>query len=176
MAVVIYFSYAIQCYVPMEVITRMLKKRQSNKFENVIQVSIRTFIVIVSGKSMKTSHLISLFYYYYSNLAWVDAPLLGKGLPHALHSSWSRAEANFEEQIQLVSPSSSGPTSSLPSVPGLQLDSTRQQVILILDGRSSFLFLLICFMGSKTWLFINGYKSRLTLLKDNSVYQRCQPR
>ncbi|KAI8439930.1 hypothetical protein MSG28_001381 [Choristoneura fumiferana] len=48
MAVVIYFSYALQCYVPMEVITRLLKKRQSDKFENIIQVSIRTLLVIVS--------------------------------------------------------------------------------------------------------------------------------
>ncbi|XP_061706761.1 proton-coupled amino acid transporter-like protein CG1139 [Cydia pomonella] len=48
MAVVIYFTYPLQCYVAMEIITRMLKKYQPNKFDNVIQVSIRTFIVLLS--------------------------------------------------------------------------------------------------------------------------------
>ncbi|XP_013141572.1 PREDICTED: proton-coupled amino acid transporter 4-like [Papilio polytes] len=48
MAIVIYFSYALQFYVPMEMVNRMLQNRSSNKFENVIQISIRTIIVTVS--------------------------------------------------------------------------------------------------------------------------------
>ncbi|XP_013161819.1 PREDICTED: proton-coupled amino acid transporter 4-like [Papilio xuthus] len=48
MAVVIYFSYALQFYVPMEMVNRMLQNRSSNKFENVIQISIRTIIVTIS--------------------------------------------------------------------------------------------------------------------------------
>ncbi|CAG4983582.1 unnamed protein product [Colias eurytheme] len=46
MAVVIFFSYALQFYVPMEFIGRLLQRRQSNSYENVIQVGIRTTIVI----------------------------------------------------------------------------------------------------------------------------------
>ncbi|XP_063375041.1 proton-coupled amino acid transporter-like protein CG1139 [Cydia amplana] len=48
MAIVIYFTYPLQCYVAMEIITRMLKKYQPNKCDNVIQVSIRTFLVLLS--------------------------------------------------------------------------------------------------------------------------------
>ncbi|XP_050681619.1 proton-coupled amino acid transporter-like protein pathetic [Leptidea sinapis] len=48
MALVIYFSYALQFYVPMEFINRLLNKRSSKKYENVIQVSIRTAIVIAT--------------------------------------------------------------------------------------------------------------------------------
>ncbi|XP_041972824.1 proton-coupled amino acid transporter-like protein pathetic [Aricia agestis] len=45
MAIVIYFSYTLQFYVPMEVIQRFLLKRKSTNYKNVIQVGIRTFIV-----------------------------------------------------------------------------------------------------------------------------------
>ncbi|KAG6459550.1 hypothetical protein O3G_MSEX011441 [Manduca sexta] len=48
MAFVIYLSYALQFYVPMEWITRMLKKRESDRYENVIQISIRIVIVTIS--------------------------------------------------------------------------------------------------------------------------------
>uniref|UniRef100_A0A1E1W9Z5 Amino acid transporter transmembrane domain-containing protein n=1 Tax=Pectinophora gossypiella TaxID=13191 RepID=A0A1E1W9Z5_PECGO len=47
MAVVIFFSYALQFYVPMEMINRILQKRPS-RFENIIQVAVRTSIVIVT--------------------------------------------------------------------------------------------------------------------------------
>ncbi|XP_047519740.1 proton-coupled amino acid transporter-like protein pathetic [Pieris napi] len=45
MAVVIFFSFALQFYVPMEFIGRLLKSRQSNRYDNIIQISIRTVIV-----------------------------------------------------------------------------------------------------------------------------------
>ncbi|XP_072941679.1 proton-coupled amino acid transporter-like protein pathetic [Epargyreus clarus] len=45
MALVIYFSFALQFYVPMDFVNRLLKKRSSNKYENVIQVSVRTLMV-----------------------------------------------------------------------------------------------------------------------------------
>ncbi|CAH2091649.1 unnamed protein product [Euphydryas editha] len=48
MALVIYFSYALQFYVPMEMIKRLLQKRSSNKFGNLIQVMIRTVLVIIT--------------------------------------------------------------------------------------------------------------------------------
>ncbi|CAG4987900.1 unnamed protein product [Parnassius apollo] len=48
MAVVIYFSFALQFYVPMEMITRLLRKRASTNYENVIQISIRTILIIIS--------------------------------------------------------------------------------------------------------------------------------
>ncbi|VVC86970.1 unnamed protein product [Leptidea sinapis] len=40
MALVIYFSYALQFYVPMEFINRLLNKRSSKKYENVIQLAL----------------------------------------------------------------------------------------------------------------------------------------
>ncbi|XP_047546112.1 proton-coupled amino acid transporter-like protein pathetic isoform X1 [Vanessa atalanta] len=46
MAVVMYFSFALQFYVPMEMITRVLLKK--SKFENILQISIRTVIVTIS--------------------------------------------------------------------------------------------------------------------------------
>ncbi|XP_059060017.1 proton-coupled amino acid transporter-like protein pathetic [Achroia grisella] len=48
MAVVIFLSYALQFYVPMEMITRLLKKRQSNRYENIIQVAIRITLVTIT--------------------------------------------------------------------------------------------------------------------------------
>ncbi|CAH2063793.1 unnamed protein product, partial [Iphiclides podalirius] len=48
MALVIYFSYALQFYVVMEMITRLLQKRSSTKYENVIQIGIRTALVTMS--------------------------------------------------------------------------------------------------------------------------------
>ncbi|XP_068627821.1 proton-coupled amino acid transporter-like protein CG1139 [Battus philenor] len=48
MAIVIYFSYALQFYVPMEMINRLLQNRSSNKYENVIQISIRTVVVTLT--------------------------------------------------------------------------------------------------------------------------------
>lgn len=50
MALVIFLSYTIQFYVPMEMITRTLKKRNFDKYENIIQVGIRITMVTVSGK------------------------------------------------------------------------------------------------------------------------------
>lgn len=50
MAFVIFLSFALQFYVPMEFITRVLKKRKSDKYENVIQVAIRISLVSVTGK------------------------------------------------------------------------------------------------------------------------------
>lgn len=50
MAVVIFFSFALQFYVPMEFITRLLKRRQSNTYENVIQITIRTVLVSTVGE------------------------------------------------------------------------------------------------------------------------------
>ncbi|XP_050342030.1 proton-coupled amino acid transporter-like protein pathetic [Nymphalis io] len=47
MALVMYFSFALQFYVPMEMITRVLLTRFS-KFENVIQISVRTVLVTIS--------------------------------------------------------------------------------------------------------------------------------
>ncbi|XP_047989126.1 LOW QUALITY PROTEIN: proton-coupled amino acid transporter-like protein pathetic [Leguminivora glycinivorella] len=47
MAMVIYFTYPLQCYVALEMIVRKLKKCES-KFENLIQISIRTFLVLLS--------------------------------------------------------------------------------------------------------------------------------
>ncbi|XP_053600552.1 proton-coupled amino acid transporter-like protein CG1139 [Plodia interpunctella] len=46
MALVILFSYALQFYVPMEIITRLLLNRLSNRLNNLIQIIIRIFIVI----------------------------------------------------------------------------------------------------------------------------------
>ncbi|XP_060800729.1 proton-coupled amino acid transporter-like protein CG1139 [Amyelois transitella] len=46
MALVILFSYALQFYVPMEMITRLLQKRSSNSYDNIIQITIRIVIVI----------------------------------------------------------------------------------------------------------------------------------
>ncbi|XP_045459894.1 proton-coupled amino acid transporter-like protein pathetic [Melitaea cinxia] len=48
MALVIYFSFTLQFYVPMEMINRLLQKRSSNRFENLIQVSIRTVLVTIT--------------------------------------------------------------------------------------------------------------------------------
>lgn len=50
MALVIFLSYALQFYVPMEVIQRLLRKRQTNSYENVIQVGLRTVLVTFSGE------------------------------------------------------------------------------------------------------------------------------
>ncbi|XP_045763109.1 proton-coupled amino acid transporter-like protein pathetic [Maniola jurtina] len=47
MAVVIYLSFALQFYVPMEKINRMLAKRKSDKYENVIQIGIRTTLLTI---------------------------------------------------------------------------------------------------------------------------------
>ncbi|XP_075972587.1 proton-coupled amino acid transporter-like protein pathetic [Anticarsia gemmatalis] len=47
MAVVIFLSYALQFYVPMEMITRTRKGKES-KYENFVQVAIRTGLVTVS--------------------------------------------------------------------------------------------------------------------------------
>lgn len=52
MALVIYLSFALQFYVPMEMIQRRLQNRASTKYENVIQVGIRTLIVIITGKCL----------------------------------------------------------------------------------------------------------------------------
>lgn len=48
MALVIFLSYTLQFYVPMEWVTRMLQNRDSNKYENIIQISIRTCLVTVT--------------------------------------------------------------------------------------------------------------------------------
>ncbi|XP_061706445.1 proton-coupled amino acid transporter-like protein pathetic [Cydia pomonella] len=48
MAIVIYFSFPLQLYVSMEIITRMTKNRLSSKFENVFQITIRTLIVTLT--------------------------------------------------------------------------------------------------------------------------------
>ncbi|XP_037967976.2 proton-coupled amino acid transporter-like protein CG1139 [Plutella xylostella] len=48
MALVIFFSYALQFYVPMEMINRMLANRKTRDHENVIQITIRTVLVAVS--------------------------------------------------------------------------------------------------------------------------------
>ncbi|XP_052751259.1 proton-coupled amino acid transporter-like protein CG1139 [Galleria mellonella] len=48
MAVVIFLSFALQFYVPMEMITRLLKKRKSDSYENVIQIAIRVTIVTIT--------------------------------------------------------------------------------------------------------------------------------
>ncbi|KAM3968329.1 proton-coupled amino acid transporter-like protein acs [Aphomia sociella] len=48
MAIVIFLSFTLQFYVPMEMITRLLKKRQSNSYENIIQVAIRITIVSIT--------------------------------------------------------------------------------------------------------------------------------
>lgn len=45
MAFVIFLSYALQFYVPMEMINRNMKKKKSDKFENLIQITIRTVAV-----------------------------------------------------------------------------------------------------------------------------------
>lgn len=50
MALVMFFSYALQMYVPMEMINRMLQKRKTQSYNNLIQVSIRTTLVTVTGK------------------------------------------------------------------------------------------------------------------------------
>ncbi|XP_039746268.1 proton-coupled amino acid transporter-like protein pathetic [Pararge aegeria] len=47
MALVIYLSFALQFYVPMEKVNRLLAKRKSDRFENVIQVGIRTSLIII---------------------------------------------------------------------------------------------------------------------------------
>lgn len=52
MAFVIFLSYSIQFYVPMEAINRKLKERKSDRYENVIQISVRTFIVCFSGENI----------------------------------------------------------------------------------------------------------------------------
>nr|XP_037871012.1 proton-coupled amino acid transporter-like protein pathetic isoform X1 [Bombyx mori] len=48
MAFVIYLTYALQFYVPMEIITRMLATRKSNSYENLIQITIRTCLVTLT--------------------------------------------------------------------------------------------------------------------------------
>ncbi|KAJ0179136.1 hypothetical protein K1T71_004848 [Dendrolimus kikuchii] len=48
MAFVIFLSYALQFYVPMEMITRNLKERKSDRYENLIQITIRTVMVTIS--------------------------------------------------------------------------------------------------------------------------------
>ncbi|KAL0839291.1 hypothetical protein ABMA28_016041 [Loxostege sticticalis] len=47
MGIVIYLTYALQFYVPMEMITRILGSRGEN-YQNVIQISIRTFTVALT--------------------------------------------------------------------------------------------------------------------------------
>ncbi|XP_028161381.1 proton-coupled amino acid transporter-like protein pathetic isoform X1 [Ostrinia furnacalis] len=47
MGIVIYLSYALQFYVPMEMVTRLLGTRGEN-YQNVIQISIRTGMVAFS--------------------------------------------------------------------------------------------------------------------------------
>lgn len=49
MAFVIFLSFALQFYVPMEMITRRRKGKES-KYENFVQVGVRTAIVTVAGK------------------------------------------------------------------------------------------------------------------------------
>ncbi|CAH0717462.1 unnamed protein product, partial [Brenthis ino] len=47
MALVIYLSFGLQFYVPMEMIQRLLLQKYSKKYENLVQISIRTFIAIL---------------------------------------------------------------------------------------------------------------------------------
>ncbi|XP_063823881.1 proton-coupled amino acid transporter-like protein pathetic [Ostrinia nubilalis] len=47
MGIVLYLSYALQFYVPMEMVTRLLGTRGEN-YQNVIQISIRTGMVAFS--------------------------------------------------------------------------------------------------------------------------------
>ncbi|CAK1551555.1 unnamed protein product [Leptosia nina] len=47
MAIVIFFSFALQFYVPMEFIGRLLKQRKSDSYNNIIQISIRTVLVAI---------------------------------------------------------------------------------------------------------------------------------
>ncbi|KAL4718996.1 hypothetical protein ACJJTC_011620 [Scirpophaga incertulas] len=46
MALCIFLTYALQFYVPMEMITRYLEKRGTNTCNNMIQISIRTGIIL----------------------------------------------------------------------------------------------------------------------------------
>ncbi|XP_026328033.1 proton-coupled amino acid transporter-like protein pathetic, partial [Hyposmocoma kahamanoa] len=46
MAIVMFLSYALQMYVPMEMINRMLQKRKTQSYNNLIQVTIRTTAMV----------------------------------------------------------------------------------------------------------------------------------